>query len=697
MKRYIYTFLLLSSMLFAQNNYLLEEIIVMAKLDEDAVQARKNTPYSKQIFTLKDIKGFGHQTAGDVIKRMPGLYLQGPLNLQRNVKMAGLDKEFQCILINGIRPFGGSDRRDIKLDRIPIDMIERIEVLKNPPSSLAADAVSGVINVILKKAPDTNLFNVDLNGEINSNVNRINERIATNYTRNFGDFSLLAGISFHDYVRESLTEYSKFTAAGVESENLDVTMTSFNFDLNYKLSETGFISFSPYITNYDEFTLIDETNTLNETLVYQKDLSEEDKLRLLQSYGVTFSEELYTNLTIKAHAAFTSNRDDKYKDRTTTSLNDIINKYEDEEQRVKDYLTSVDLSYLTNIFDYDVNINSGFKYSFNDRSVNRQVAQETVGLDDYFTSDESYEITEKIFSSFLEFESNLSSNISLIAGLRFENTSDDVSAKTLSGSKEFSSLNPFLNFSYRFNDSDFYIKTIFSKQISRAPYQYIAPVVKRKNRKTEEGNFDLNPSTSLNYNLSIENYFGRRSFISLSTFYKDLTDVIEQYYVGDDPLNNDNPIFRAINIAKAEVYGVDLEVKFALDGFVDYLSFSTNASFMGSVVRDPWTGNERRLKNQPEYIVNAELLYQNPVLGIDISLGANHIGERIDPESATIELVQKPFTQIDLQIKYYINDKYNIYINGLNIFNESAHYTQGSENRLIDYGTTFKLGAGINL
>lgn len=681
----------------AQKNYLLEEIVVMAKLDEDAVQTRKNTPYSKQVFSLKDLKGFGHQTAGDVIKHMPGLYLQGPLNLQRNVKMAGLDKEFQCILINGNRPFGGADRRDLKLDRIPIDMIERIEVIKNPPSSISADAVSGVINVILKKTADADLFNFDMNGGFSSNTKKMNGRIATNYSASFEDFSFLAGVSIHDYERESITEYTKFTSLGIGSENLDVTMISFNLDMNYKLSETANISFSPYITNYDELTILKETNTLNENLVYLDDRSNEDKLRLLQSYGLTFTNQFSPDFKIKTYTAFTANREDKYKDRITTSLNDVINKYEDEEQRVNDYLTSIDAIYFTNFLDLEVSINSGVKYSFNDRSVNRLVSQETSGLDNLTFSNESYGITEQIFSSFLELESSLSTNLSIITGLRYENTHDEVMAADIKGIKTYSSANPFFNLAYRFSGTDFFIKAIISKQLSRPPYQYIAPVVKRKNRKTEEGNFDLSPSTSLNYNISFENYFNRRSFISLSCFYKDLTDVIEQYYVGDDPLNNDNPIFRAINISEAKVYGVDLELKLMLDYLIDNLSFYSNASLLGSVLTDPWTGNERRLKDQPEYILNAELIYQDPLSGIDISLGINHIGQRIDPESATIELVQKPFTQFDIQVKYYINDTYNIYANWQNIFNEHAHYTQGSENRFVNFGTTLKLGAAINL
>lgn len=80
---------------------------------------------------------------------------------QGSISMRGLGSDYTLILIDGRRQnnngdlypnnFGGFQSAHIP----PLDMIERIEVVRGPMSTLyGADAMGGVINIITKKVPD---------------------------------------------------------------------------------------------------------------------------------------------------------------------------------------------------------------------------------------------------------------------------------------------------------------------------------------------------------------------------------------------------------------------------------------------------------------------------------------------------------------------------------------------------------------
>ena len=103
------------------------------------------------------IEKMGAATLGDIVKKTPGLTVQygtfpsASSKSKSSVSLRGMGANGTLFLINGKR-LAGEVKNPYDLDRIPASMIERIEVVKGPMSSLyGADAVGGVINIILKK------------------------------------------------------------------------------------------------------------------------------------------------------------------------------------------------------------------------------------------------------------------------------------------------------------------------------------------------------------------------------------------------------------------------------------------------------------------------------------------------------------------------------------------------------------------
>ncbi|MGB9822750.1 TonB-dependent receptor, partial [Thermodesulfovibrio sp.] len=132
----------------------LEEIVVTATKFEEL---KKDVAYSVQVITQEDIKSSTADNAGDLIaeaaighvQKYPGL-LTSSIGL-RGFRTALFDdlKSRVLVLINGNR--AGT----VNLATIPVDDIDRIEIVKGPASVLyGSSAMGGVINIITKQGKE---------------------------------------------------------------------------------------------------------------------------------------------------------------------------------------------------------------------------------------------------------------------------------------------------------------------------------------------------------------------------------------------------------------------------------------------------------------------------------------------------------------------------------------------------------------
>jgi iron complex outermembrane receptor protein len=123
------------------------------------------TPSPVEVITAQDIKNSGYTSVGDVLhnitaNNMGSLSQSAPSAFAAGgsgVALRGLTVGATLVLIDGHRmasyPMPDDGERDfVDISSIPIDAIERIEVLKDGASAVyGSDAIAGVVNVILKK------------------------------------------------------------------------------------------------------------------------------------------------------------------------------------------------------------------------------------------------------------------------------------------------------------------------------------------------------------------------------------------------------------------------------------------------------------------------------------------------------------------------------------------------------------------
>lgn len=192
-----------------------DEIVVTATRVEEP---KKDVPYSVQVISKDEIKNSVAKDVGDLliesaignVSKQPGsltqFYLRGlglgptPLT-SRNL-----------ILINGLRT------ATVNVAMIPVDDIERVEIVKGPASVLyGSNAMGGVINIITKKATEEGIHGY-LGVEGGSWLRRKVIGELNIKKSNFDAYLLMSRSEGDDYDNK----YEKYKNTGYNEENLSL-------------------------------------------------------------------------------------------------------------------------------------------------------------------------------------------------------------------------------------------------------------------------------------------------------------------------------------------------------------------------------------------------------------------------------------------------------------------------------------------
>ncbi|MEN9892719.1 MAG: hypothetical protein RLY78_3014 [Pseudomonadota bacterium] len=136
----------------------LDALVVTASGHGQTIQ---DAPATMTVITAKEIAGKSYTDLADVLKTVPGVTVLGT-GTEQSISIRGMGNTYTLFLIDG-RPAQGGDTFEFngggKGQQIafmpPLEMIERIEVIRGPASSLyGSDAMGGVVNIITKKVAD---------------------------------------------------------------------------------------------------------------------------------------------------------------------------------------------------------------------------------------------------------------------------------------------------------------------------------------------------------------------------------------------------------------------------------------------------------------------------------------------------------------------------------------------------------------
>lgn len=132
----------------------LERLVVTAAGSE---QDLRDAPASVTLITAEEIEKLPAQDIRDILAKVQGVTL-GRAGNANTVQIRGLGQRYTLFMIDGKRVDSSPNMfrgNDYDSAWVPLDAIERIEVVRGPMSSLyGSDAIGGVINVITKPIAD---------------------------------------------------------------------------------------------------------------------------------------------------------------------------------------------------------------------------------------------------------------------------------------------------------------------------------------------------------------------------------------------------------------------------------------------------------------------------------------------------------------------------------------------------------------
>jgi outer membrane receptor protein involved in Fe transport len=125
----------------------LQEIIVTGRL---VFRNRTDTVAPELTYDQEFFQKFEPTSVGDSLKRVPGVAFGSDIGEYDAPALRGLGAGFTQILVNW-RPIpGGGNDRSVFVDRIPAEIIDRIEIIRSPTADLDSQGIGGTINIILK-------------------------------------------------------------------------------------------------------------------------------------------------------------------------------------------------------------------------------------------------------------------------------------------------------------------------------------------------------------------------------------------------------------------------------------------------------------------------------------------------------------------------------------------------------------------
>lgn len=150
-----------------------DTLVVTASATE---QNLKDAPASISVITQQDLRRRPVQNLKDVLQEVPGIQLTNEGDNRQGVSIRGLSSSYTLILVDGKRVSSRNAvfrHNDFDLNWIPVDAIERIEVVRGPMSSLyGSDALGGVVNIITRKVGKAWHGTVSLDSTIQENRDR---------------------------------------------------------------------------------------------------------------------------------------------------------------------------------------------------------------------------------------------------------------------------------------------------------------------------------------------------------------------------------------------------------------------------------------------------------------------------------------------------------------------------------------------
>ena len=650
----------------AETIHKLGEIVVTSTQKQKAV----DTPASLSIITAKELEEMGAKNIVEALGKIPGVVdssTKGQSVVIRGNKsaMAG----GPVILIDGV-PQKMGDYRYSEFNFIPVDQIDRIEVLRSAGIAYGPGAARGVINIITKKSKTQGIHG-NVSGSYgswhthdeNASLSGMKDRI--DYQLNAGNYhtdgyeqeeenrlSLLGRLGFHlsDHSRIGMRinhiDYDIDTVEGFKKGQWQ--LDNYRRDIHFPKSET-------------DADLIWHNEKEQENTTVALEFSHDDGNRFVDSslswtrYNEEFRrlKDLYDNPSAIYH--------------------------EDSDQDTYAFTLSGGYHFTFGSVSYTPSL--GVSYEKIDNTVGRIYPKDpTKNTDKY-----NFDLEEKMYGIFWDNDFRFGEQWGLNAGARLDRAEiylkDKVPIVVDQEKDMFSfSVAP----SYHFNDGAMVYLSAGRNYWFPTPRYYAWAVEKGGSLNPVE---ELEPEEVLTYEFGYKHMLNKAFNMNATFYYSDYRDKFGSVYEGSTSRGQGN-------IGDAEAKGIEIEVDGRLCPFFGY-------RLSGAFQDIEWTSGTASVYLHPDNTnvkdadISGKQIYWVPkfsgVAGLDFypapglkfSVDMNYMGKRYVDYLNQIEYPAK--TTFDARASYTWK-QWKFWVLGKNIFDEALEYVSNSSGKLTAAG-----------
>ena len=340
----------------------------------------------------------------------------------------------------------------------------------------------------------------------------------------------------------------------------------------------------------------------------------------------------------------------------------------------------------------------------------------------------NYDVKEDVFAGYAMITRNFNNKFTVLAGVRIETTSIETTGNIVNFNEDgdfdgftattennsYTNILPGLHLKYNFSKNSI-LRFAWTNTIARPNYIDLVPFrnIIREDEEIEVGNPDLDPTTSMNFDLMGEQYFKNVGLFSAGVFYKSINDFIYTFQseTTSDELGANTTGFNAFqpfNGDDASIFGAEIAFQKQLDflpSFLKNFSIYLNYTFLTSNangIRNE-DGDERTdldLPNTAPNMFNGSLAYADKKFSARVSvnfsdayideIGGNAFEDRYYDEQLFL----------DFNATYAINKNLRIYADVTNILDQPLRFYQGVADRTMQmeyYGQRIQLGLKYDL
>lgn len=638
----------------------------------DYFRFRSDTVSPQLIYDANYFSRFEPLSVGDMLKQVPGVAFTSDVGEYDAPKLRGIGTQYTQVMINGQRVAGAEGDRGVFVDRIPAEIVERIEIIRSPTAELDSQGVGGTINIVLKDGATLRGGQYRA-GLFRSGDDTLRGSGYLSYGGQDGRFSYLASLNYQGRYNAKDKRSQLFNPDGEliefsqEDDVRDSKDLAGNLSLSWLLGNGATLALDSYTvgTDRDEDQLspifeVEDGEAELDAIEYEHERIKENTWGTALRYQSTVFGDGSLSLVLDYNKLDLDidNVAGEVEDDAELALETETIDTSDDELR---FTPSLTLPFGAH------KLGLGLALGRKDRdsaTIAAEFDEDSGEFEGNSEIDGVYAIEETRYDAWLQDSWTLNAQHALDFGVRIESTKlkqqgYDTDGNRRDADDSQSEVNPNLHYRWLLTPND-QIRASVARTLRRPDFNSLVPFLAEDDGEFFIGNPELKAESSIGYDLGFEHRFAKQAgILGVNVFYRDVSDLIEIVEIEEDVESPDNT-------GDGKAYGVELDASFPLQ-FVGLPNVNVygNYSYQKSEVADPTTGIERRFQLQPIYVFN---LGFNHRVAQKITYGASFQQQGRGLEFAADEIGSVRYDgNLEAFIEYAFNDALAIKLNGNNL------------------------------